>query len=149
MLRKWLILIISGTLKTSGTAMRSYIKIYGPPILEAVKALEKVAIDMPEVCIMDQVIQRDLSPRIARDVGGDTVERFEATVPGFFMQRTGVVVPVQRCHNLISKHGQKLGEYDFFFEWHEEPEASQLNELIGKIDEALKPLGCLYTIITK
>ena len=104
---------------------------------------------MPEVCIMDQIILRDLSPRIAKDLGGDTVKTVEATVPGFFMERTGTVVPIQRCHNLISKHGQKLGEYDFFFEWHEDPDTSQLMELIGRIDKALKPLGCLYTITTK
>jgi len=129
--------------------MRSYIKIYGPPILEAIRELEKVAIHMPEVCVMDYIIKNDLSPRIARDLGGNTVETVDVAVSGYFMQRTGVVVPVKRCHNIISKHGQKLGEYDFFFEWHEDPEASQLNELIVKIDEALKPLGCLYTITTK
>ncbi len=129
--------------------MRSYIKIYGPPILEAIKELEKLAVDMPEVCIMDHVIQKDLSPRMAEDVGGSTVGMRGVSIPGFFMQRTGVVVPVKRCHSIISKHGQKLGEYDFFFEWHEEPETSQLNELIRRIDDALKPLGCLYTITTK
>lgn len=129
--------------------MRSYIKVYGPPILEAIRELEKVAIGMPEVCVMDQVILKDLSPRIARDLGGDTVGTVDVAVSGFFMQRTGVVVPVKRCHSIISKHGQKLGEYDFFFEWYEEPETSQLIDLIRKIDEALKPLGCRYTITTK
>ena len=129
--------------------MRSYIKIFGSPILEAIRELEKVAIDMPEVCVMDQVILKDLSPRIARDIGGDAVGTVDVAVSGFFMQRTGVVVPVKRCHSIISKHGLKLGEYDFFFEWHEEPDASQLNTLIEKIDKALKPLGCLYTITTK
>jgi hypothetical protein len=129
--------------------MRSYIKIYGPPILEAIRELEKLAVDMPEVCIMDYGIQKDLSPRIAREVGGTTVETFDVAISGFFMQRTGVVVPVERRHNIISKHGQKLGEFDFFFEWYEEPSASQLNDLIRRIDAALKPLGCLYTITTK
>jgi hypothetical protein len=129
--------------------MRSYIKIYGPPILEAIKELEKLAVDMPEVCIMDCVIARDLSPQIAKELGGTRVQPLGGSVPGFFMQRAGVVVPVERCHNIISKHGQKLGEYDFFFEWYEEPETSQLNDLIRRIDDALKPLGCLYTITTK
>ena len=129
--------------------MRSYIKIYGPPILEAIRELEKLAVDMPEVCIMDYVIARDLSPQMARELGGTTVHPLDGSVPGFFMQRTGVILPVKRCHNIISKHGQKLGEYDFFFEWYEEPETSQLIELIRKIDDALKPLGCLYTITTK
>jgi hypothetical protein len=132
-----------------GTSMRSYIKIYGPPILEAIKELEKLAIDMPEVCIMDYVIAQDLSPRIAEELGVSKVQPEGGSVPGFFMQRTGVVVPVKRCHSIISKHGQKLGEYDFFFEWYEEPETSQLNDLIRRIDDALKPLGCLYTITTK
>jgi len=129
--------------------MISYIKIYGPPIYEAIRELEKLAVDMPEVCIMDYAIAHDLSPRIADELGGTAVHPEGGSVPGFFMQRTGVVVPIKRCHSIISKHGQKLGEYDFFFEWYEEPEASQLIDLIRKIDDALKPLGCLYTITTK
>ena len=129
--------------------MRSYIKIYGPPISKAIKELEKLAIDMPEVCIMDYVIAQDISPSIAKELDASKVSAEGGSVPGFFMQRTGIVLPVKRCHSIISKHGQKLGEYDFFFEWFEEPEAVQLDELIRRIDDALKPLGCLYTITTK
>ncbi len=36
--------------------MKSYIKIYGPPLLKAIKRLETVAVGFPEVCIMDTVI---------------------------------------------------------------------------------------------
>ena len=129
--------------------MRSYIRIYGPPILEAIKELEKLAIDLPEVCVMDHFIQKDLSPKVAREIGGSAVTPLDAPVSGFFMERTGVVVSVERCQSIISKHGAKLGEYDFFFEWRKEPNTSQLDVLIRKIDEALKPLGCLYTITTK
>jgi hypothetical protein len=129
--------------------MRSYIKIYGPPISKAIKELEKLAIGMPEVCIMDYVIAQDISPSVAKELDASKVSAEGGSVPGFFMQRTGIVLPVKRCHSIISKHGQKLGEYDFFFEWFEEPEAAQLDELIRRIDDALKPLGCLYTITTK
>jgi hypothetical protein len=129
--------------------MRSYIKIYGPPVLEAIKELEKLAVDMPEVCIMDYVIAQDISPSVAKDLDLSKVSSEAGSISGFFLQRTGVVLPVKRCYSIISKHGQKLGEYDFFFEWHKEPDTSQLNDLIRKIDEALKPLGCLYTITTK
>jgi hypothetical protein len=129
--------------------MISYIKIFGPPILEALKELEKIAVDMPEVCIMDHFIKRDLSPRIVKDLGGVPMKTHDFAVSGFFMERTGVVVPIKRCHSIISNHGTKLGEYDFFFEWYEQPKTAQLDDLIGKIDEALKPLGCLYTIVTK
>ncbi|TRO44879.1 hypothetical protein E2P30_01840 [Candidatus Bathyarchaeota archaeon] len=129
--------------------MRSYIKIYGPPISKAIKELEKLAIGMPEVCIMDYVIASDISPSIAKELDASKVSAEGGSVPGFFMQRTGIVLPVKRCHNIISKHGQKLGNYDFFFEWFEDPETAQLDELIRRIDDALKPLGCLYTITTK
>jgi len=36
--------------------LRSYIKIYGPPVYDAIKALEKLAIDVPQACIMDPLI---------------------------------------------------------------------------------------------
>ena len=129
--------------------MRSYVKIFGPPILEAIKELEKLAVNMPEVCIMDYVIAHDLSTSIAKELDVSKVSAQGGSVHGFFMERTGVVLPVERCHSIISKHGQKLGEYDFFFEWFKKPATSQLNELIRRIDEALKPLGCFYTITTK
>ena len=75
--------------------MRSYIKIYGPPILEAIKELEKLAVDMPGVCIMDHFIQRDLSPKVAKAIGGSAVKTFDAPISGFFVERTGVVVSVE------------------------------------------------------
>jgi hypothetical protein len=133
--------------------MRSYVKIYGPPVLDAIKELEKIAIDMPQVCIMDHVILEDLSPSTARDIGGWEVKTTDVISGGdvgpFFMRRTGAMVPVERCQNIISKHGEKLGENDFFFEWFEEPNKEQLKHLIEEIDKALQPLGCYYTITTK
>ncbi len=116
--------------------MKSYIKVYGPPILKALKKLEKVAIDFPEVCIMDTVIatgglQFGTQEGIADFFGG----------PGD--------ITVERCSNIISESGGSLGEYDFFFEWFVDPSKDQLNDLIEKIDKALKPLKCKYTITTK
>jgi hypothetical protein len=29
----------------------SYVKLYSPPVLKAIKTLEKIAVDTPEVCI--------------------------------------------------------------------------------------------------
>ena len=129
--------------------MRSYIKLYGPPILEAVRTLEKIAIDMPDVCIMDYVIAHNISKSEAKELDVSEVSTERGFAYGSFLERTGVVLPVERRHNIFSKHGKKLGEYDFFFEWFERPEISQVDELIRKIDAALKPLGCRYTIITK
>jgi hypothetical protein len=123
--------------------MRSYIKIYGPPILKAIRELEKIAVDMPEVCIMDTMIAgSDVGQLIAQ--GAEITERvmdYFATIPAD--------LDVERCSTIISKSGEMLGEYDFFFEWFTDPNAEQVNDLIGKIDEALSPLGCMYSIVTK
>ncbi len=40
--------------------MKSYITIIGPPIAKTIKALEKVAVTMPEVCIMSTPIEASL-----------------------------------------------------------------------------------------
>ncbi|MGQ9680481.1 MAG: hypothetical protein ACUVV4_06930 [Candidatus Bathyarchaeia archaeon] len=115
--------------------MRSFIKLYGPPILKAIKALEKISLEMPEVCIMDTAI-------------ANTLPSFENEnyVRWYF---SPAEVPAQRCGNIISKSSELLGEYDFFFEWFTEPDMEQVNKLIEKIDEALSTLGCRYTIVTK
>ena len=146
--------------------MKSFVKIYGPPIWEAIKELEKIAVDMPEVCIMDEAISYEIPQILARDIGGQEYSgtresiggeiytssggmRVYDEVSGFFLRRTGVRVPVERCHNIISKSGEGLEEFDFFFEWFENPNIFQLKNLIEKIDEALTSLGCYYTTTTK
>ncbi|GAG12473.1 unnamed protein product, partial [marine sediment metagenome] len=50
---------------------------------------------------------------------------------------------------LISDSHQMLGEYDFLFEWAEKPTMAKIEDLVEKIDEALKDLGCHYTLMTK
>jgi len=128
--------------------MISYVKIYGPPLLKALKALQKVAVDMPEVCIMDTTIQAAVgAPEIpgsslAADISFDTAEGVMAFL--------GVDdISEERCDTLISKSGESLGEYDFFFEWFTKPTVAQVEDLIEKIDEVLAPLGVKYTLTTK
>lgn len=41
-----------------------------------------------------------------------------------------------------------MGDFDFVFHWAKEPDEKQLRELIARIDEALKGIGCRYTITT-
>ena len=123
-------------------ATTSFIKIYGPPLLKAIRELEKIAVSMPEVCIMDTVIAG--VPDFANVFGDNdyTINYFSTSVgPG--------EIDVERCGTIISKSGKRLGEYDFFFEWFTGPSMEQLNSLIEKIDENLEPLGCKYTITTK
>ena len=121
--------------------MKSYIKIYGPPLLKAVHALEGVAVRMPEVCIMDTVIARGVPGSLARDIGGEPV--------GDYFGSQGISITRERCDNIISRSGESLGEYVFYFEWFTPPTVDQLNDLIRKIDKALLGLGCRYTITTR
>ena len=118
----------------------SFVKIYGPPMVKAIRELEKIAVDMPEVCMMDSMISGV----------PDYVNNFSD--PGFttqYFESIPIAIEYKRCGNIISKSGERLGEYDFFFEWFTKPSMEQLNGLIEKIDEALEPLGCRYTITTK
>ncbi len=128
--------------------MRSYVKIYGPPVYDAIKMLEKLAIDVPSVCIMNPLIQQLYSD----DVGGGSPESGPTTSTAkameYFVPLKKNIGP-ERCGKIISKSGEKLGEYDFFFEWFREPGIDELNDLIKMIDKALKPLGCMYTITSK
>jgi hypothetical protein len=55
--------------------MKSYIKILGPPHLKAIKELEKVAVDMPQLCIMDTIFSSEIPSYIASDLRGMKVER--------------------------------------------------------------------------
>lgn len=114
--------------------MKSYIKIYGPPIVKAVKALEKVAIDMPEVCIMNTEFA--LGPPIR----GEPLMNYFGGLG---------VISEERCGTIISKSGESLGEYDFFFEWFKKPTMSELHSLMEKIDDALTETEVKYTITTK
>ncbi len=120
----------------------SYIKIYGPPVLKAIRELEKIAVDMPEVCIMDTVMAGVPDYTTAFSDPDFTLDYFSQTLGP-------IEIKVERCDTIISKSGERLGEYDFFYEWFTEPTMDQLNGLIEKIDEALTPLGCRYTITTK
>jgi hypothetical protein len=131
--------------------MISYVKLYGPPVLKALKALEKMAVDMPEVCIMDSLIEQYFPESSPLGVSPGSSEGHAVSgtswAQQYFMPLTSI--SVERCDSIISKSGETLGEYDFFYEWFTEPSMEQLYDLIEKIDETLGPLGVRYSITTK
>ncbi|MCD6263859.1 hypothetical protein J7L60_05585 [Candidatus Bathyarchaeota archaeon] len=117
---------------------RSYIKIYGPPIVKALRALEQVAVEMSKkttIRVFDVLIPPYSPPLEMPEYGATVFPHIELSA--------------EEKVKLISKASQTLGEYDFFFEWGEEPTIEQVTELIEKIDEALAKCGCKYTITTK
>ena len=115
--------------------MRSYIRINGPPILEGIKALEKIAIDAPEVCIMNTFIA-SFEPNVETD-----------PILAYFNEVGDVTA--ERCGKIISQYSEMLGDYDFFFEWFKDPDPSELHDLMEKIDLAFAEIGCRYSITTK
>ncbi len=122
--------------------MKSYVKLYGPPIAEALVVLRKIAVDFPEVCVMDAGIAAAL------DIpsGSGTLDTMRG-VQTFF--GGAGAISEERCDTIISKSGGSLGEHDFFYEWFLNPSVAQVEELITKIDEALAPTGARYTLTTK
>ena len=119
--------------------VKSFIKVYGPPILEAIKALEAVAVEMSKATSLK------FSHKCLPYPSQSNTRDWDAYLKN--MERTYVdcYEPVR----LVSKAHQQLGEYDFFYEWDKEPDMEQVEKLLGKIDEALEGLGCYYTINTK
>jgi len=122
--------------------VKSYIKIYGPPFVKAIRALEKIAAESPEVLIKsfyDTILP--LHGRLGQDFDDDAFHEYIESIP--------VQIPAERRAKLISKSGHTLGEYDFFFEWSKDPTWEEIQDLLSKIDKALGPLGCKYTSVTK
>ena len=106
-------------------------------------ALNKIALDFPEVCIMESALAlvdyKDMQdPHYVAN-----------NYSTFFPGTPNVEVNYQRCSTLISKSGEKIGDNDYYFEWFTAPASEQLYLLMQKIDKALAPLGCKYTITTK
>lgn len=121
--------------------VRSYVRIYGPPILKAIDALEAVAVDMSKA--VDVRFSHKCIP----------YQRYEQTDTSnweqYLKRMRDTYVDCYEPVRLISEADTMLGDYDFFFEWSEEPTMEQLGNLVEKIDAALKGLGCNYTITTK
>ena len=119
----------------------SYIRIYGPPILKAIKALEAVAVEMSKA--IDVRFSHKCVP-YPRYLGSETRD-WEQYIQNMRKTYVDCYEPVR----IISRSKEMLGDYDFFFEWSEEPTIEQVENLIEKIDEALGSIGCNYTITTK
>lgn len=121
--------------------VRSYVRIYGPPVMEAIKALEAVAVDMNKTDQIKFSHKCIPYPRYTQQDSRDWQSYLQT------LQKT--YVDCYEPAKLISDSHTMLGEYDFFFEWSEAPTNSQMYALMRKIDEALKGLGCHYTLKTE
>ena len=112
----------------------SYVKIYGPPVLKAIKALEAVAVDLSKATGVK--FSHKCLPYPTR-MQSDTREWSE-----YLKNMERMYVDCYEPVKLISDSHQMLGEYDFLFEWAEKPTMAKIEGLVEKIDGALEDLGC-------
>ncbi|MCW4035886.1 MAG: hypothetical protein NWE75_01715 [Candidatus Bathyarchaeota archaeon] len=120
---------------------RSYVKIYGPPVIKAIEALEAVAVDMSKATGLK--FSHKCIPYPTR------MQLSTSDWDQYLKNMQRLYVDCYEPVRLISDSHQLLGEYDFFFEWAEEPSIAQIEGLLKKIDDALEGLGCNYTLTTK
>jgi len=114
------------------------VKIFGSPLLEAFDELQKIAMAMPEMTHYHLLMRF-----VDASAGLGTLGEGDMPYPGV------TDIPRKMTHPLISKSGHTLGDYDFFFEWGDNPTSNEMRQLISKIDQSFAKLGCKYTLTTK
>jgi len=121
--------------------VRSYIRVYGPPLLKAIRALEAIAVEMSKA--VDVKFSHACIPYPSR-MQSDTRDWNQ-----YLNNMKKMYVDCYEPVKIISKASEMLGNYDFFFEWTGTPTMEQIENLIEKIDNALVELGCYYSVTTE
>ena len=137
---------------------KSYIKLYGPPVMEGLQALEKIALSITSkdnslsyyhACLPREAISAWQAPT------EDPMMRYDDYMQRYYNMYNEDCVLLYKGlekevkNKLISKSGHTLGEYDFYFEWIIEPKDKDLFNLIKIIDTEMKTLNLRYSIVTK
>jgi hypothetical protein len=120
---------------------KSYVRIYGPPLMKAIKTLEGVAVEMAK---KTEVKFRHKCVPYPTRMQSDKND-WNSYLKG--MQKT-----YKDCYEpekLISDASMTLGDYDFVFEWTSKPSLKKIEDLIEKVDEALAEVGVMYTMTTE
>jgi len=115
--------------------------LYGPPLMKALKALEGVAVEMSKT--REVKFSHKCIPYPTRT---QTDSRDWDT---YLKNLKNTYVDCYEPQKIISDAKQLMGEEDFMFEWTEKPSMKQVEDLIGRIDEALAGMGALYTLKTE
>ena len=121
--------------------VKSYIRIYGPPLLKAIKVLEGVAVDMSnktEVKFSHKCVP--YPTRLQSDKND-----WNAYLNNMKKTYTDCYEP----EKIISDASMTLGDYDFVFDWTSKPSIAKIEDLIAVVDTALAEVGVLYTMTTE
>jgi hypothetical protein len=120
--------------------LRSYIKIIGPPIHEALLALKRIAEEMPEVSHREVFVETRQPDFTDMEATQDFLGNIH--LQDYPVHREGRARMIKRAEPMV-------GNYDFYFEWIRKPGTDDLMKLIKRIDAEFTRLGCKYTITTK
>jgi hypothetical protein len=113
--------------------LKTYLKIYGPTIMEALNELQKIATEMPQVAHFHFMAGLKGVPAHPEDPEG------VSALPRSSAAEEKTMTMFKKSP--ISKSGHTLGDYDFFFEWERDPTWFEMTDLISKIDKAFSRLG--------
>lgn len=120
---------------------KTYVRIYGPPLMKAIRALEGVAVDLSkatEVKFSHKCVPYPTRMQSDKNDWNNYLKNLSNTYKDCYE-------PVK----IISDASMTLGEYDFVFEWVSMPSMKRVQDLIEKIDMALADVGTLYTLKTE
>jgi hypothetical protein len=120
---------------------KTYVRIFGPPLLKAIKALEGVAVDMSkatEVKFSHKCVPYPTRLQSDRRDWNNYLKNLKNTYTDCYEPQ-----------KIISDANITLGEYDFMFEWTEKPTMKNIQGLIERIDGALDNLGVYYSLTTE
>lgn len=132
--------IVQFPMSFSITMARTFVRIYGPPLLKAIKILEGVAVEMSKATEIK--FSHKCVPYPTR------MQSDKRDWETYLKNLQDTYTDCYEPQKMISDAGATLGEYDFVFEWTERPSMGRVQDLIEKIDAALGELGVLYTLKT-
>jgi hypothetical protein len=118
--------------------MKTWVKITEGNEEKAIKALEELAVSKDKVCIMTKYLEYDIP---------DVQQITAPWVKDYYHHLESL--SLERCTDFISKSGEATGEFDFYFEWLEEPSKEHLNEFVNDIKATLRPLNVKFQIENK
>jgi hypothetical protein len=123
------------------TLTKTYVRIYGPPLLKAIRALEGVAVEMSKA--VEVKFSHKCVPYPTR------MQSDRRDWNNYLKGLTQTYTDCYEPQKIISDAGMTMGDHDFMFEWSQRPSMKRIQDLIEKVDEALMGLGVLYTITTE
>jgi len=119
---------------------KTYVRIFGPPLLKAIKALEELAVDMSKTT--EVKFSHKCVPYPTR------LQSDRRDWDSYLKNMRKMYVDCYEPQKIISDASMILGDNDFVFEWTDKPSMKKIKNLIERIDDKLSDLGCYYTLNT-